>query len=152
MDNGTNLYSQSGDDYYTISVNATNPAPGGSGMFEVVLNAGVDGTGGMILATSAYGSSVQVGDATNLHSERMEQQLISLRYETWIARLASAPLRHLSWIVVAIARMAIAVEQLFEEIGQRGIDLLSGYDQQVMPGAKRNSQEVTGWSPPGKLS
>jgi len=61
-DNGTNA--DASDDWFSVDFNASSTAPGASNEFEVVLGANMDGTGGTLLATSTYGTSVTVGDAT----------------------------------------------------------------------------------------
>jgi len=61
IDNGTptNL----ADDYYTVTLNATNGTS--TDQYEVVINAAIDGTGGTVLGTATYGTSITVGDGSD---------------------------------------------------------------------------------------
>ncbi len=54
----------SSDDYFTVTLDAIE-ASGVGTMYEVVLGANADGTGGTVLGTSAYGTPITVGDGVN---------------------------------------------------------------------------------------
>jgi hypothetical protein len=64
--NGT--LSDSSDDYFTVSVQAGVISPGAAALYEVVINANVDGSGGTVLNVggTSYGSSVRVGAGKEL--------------------------------------------------------------------------------------
>ena len=49
------------DDFFTVDVTATNGLPAAGTLFQVVLGAAPDGTGGTILATGSYGQTLTVG-------------------------------------------------------------------------------------------
>lgn len=67
-DNGTPI--DASDDYFTVTINAsiTN---GNAGLYEVVLGANPDGTGGTVLNTggTAFGTPVTVGSSANLKAD-----------------------------------------------------------------------------------
>lgn len=52
------------DDYFTLTVNATNTSPTLT-QFEVVYNAAPDGTGGTVIGTSNYNTPIVVGTASS---------------------------------------------------------------------------------------
>jgi SdrD B-like domain len=56
------------DDYFTVLVLANAVSPGGADLYEVVINANADGSGGTVLNVggNAYGSSVRVGNSKEL--------------------------------------------------------------------------------------
>jgi hypothetical protein len=67
-DNGTPI--DASDDYFTVTVNASI-ANGNAGLYEVVLGANPDGTGGTVLNTggTAFGTPVTVGSSANLKAD-----------------------------------------------------------------------------------
>ena len=61
QDNGTPT--DVNDDYFTVTVNASVVL--GDTNFEAVLGANLDGTGGTVLGSAAYGTPITLGDGTN---------------------------------------------------------------------------------------
>ena len=62
--NNNGTIRRAGDDYFTVSINAT--AISGGAQYEVVNLANTDGTGGNPLGFAAYGTAVTVGSSGNL--------------------------------------------------------------------------------------